>query len=115
MKSIRFANEEDAKYLAEQLRESYAPSVEAKELRAVVELAADVCDASYELTRGRENRTPGVSDARDINDEAYNAVAELTAETMKAAVSPLGISLYDDAEAIVKKLPPPPPGAVSSG
>jgi hypothetical protein len=116
LKSIRFANEEDAKYLAEQLRESYAPSAERDDLRAVVELAADVCDASDELrvlTRGGENRTPGVSEVRDVNEEAYNAVAELTAETMKAAVAPLGISLYDDAEAIVKKLPPPPPGAVS--
>jgi hypothetical protein len=116
LKSIAFANEEDAKYLAEQLRESYAPSVERDDLRAVVELAADVCDASDELrvlTRGRENPTPGVSEARDIREGAYDAVAELTAETMKAAVSPLGISLYDDAEVIVKKLPLPPPGGVS--
>ncbi len=61
LKSIRFANEENAKYLAEELRESYAASIQRDDPRAVVELAADVCDASDELrvlTRAHENRIP---------------------------------------------------------
>lgn len=111
LQSIRFVTAEDAEYLASQLREHYAPAVDATEVHAVVESAAAACEAADELrplTRGHENPRPGVSEKRAISPDAYLAVAEETAETMKAAVLPLGIDLYADAETIISKLPPPP-------
>lgn len=117
LRSIPFSNEEDASYIAERLRETYAPAVPSPELRAVLEHAAAACDAADELrllTRGRENQVPDVSETRTVNEDAYNAVAEETAETIRAAALPLGLDLYRDADIIVKRLTPPP-GAAFSG
>jgi DNA-binding MarR family transcriptional regulator len=118
LRSIPFMDEEDAEYIAQRLRQQYAPALASDELRKVVEHAAAVCDASdglRVLTSADRSTFPPVSKLRVIDPDAYMNVAEQTAETMKAAVLPLALDLYAEADAIIKRLPWLPPGSVSQG
>jgi hypothetical protein len=83
LRSIEYMDEEDAEYIAQRLRQQYAPALASEELRQVVEHAAAVCDASDELRvlRPADRSTyPPVSVMRVSNPDAYMTLAEQTAE-----------------------------------
>lgn len=111
-------SEEEAAYVAQQIRGSYIQRTESAEVRAVLEEVAATCDALHELRllgpSRRNSDGQNVAQGRDVDPTAYMAVGELTASTMKAAHASgtLGVDLYREAETIIEKLDAPLPGEV---